>query len=148
MTSIEWLSEMVSKMGYVSADIVEQAKEMHKQNVINGFNQGYRDGFVDGMSGFCGNDRDVEKFDNANLYYNETFGSKVSGMSEKPTTQTNSGIPNHIELSNEEIEKFAIEKYAQSKKLFSSNYFSLHDLENHFIQGMKIYREKLRNKND
>lgn len=30
MTSIDWLIEMVSKMGYVSADIVEQAKEMHK----------------------------------------------------------------------------------------------------------------------
>lgn len=72
MTSIEWLSEMVSKMGYVSADIFEQAKEMHKREVMDGFNQGYREGFVDGLSGFD-NDQDVEKFDNANLYYNETY---------------------------------------------------------------------------
>ena len=35
MTSIEWLSEIISKMGYVSADIVEQAKEIHKQEIIN-----------------------------------------------------------------------------------------------------------------
>jgi len=35
MTSIEWLAEMVSKMGYVSADIVEQAKEMHKKEIFN-----------------------------------------------------------------------------------------------------------------
>ena len=35
MTSIEWLAEMASKMGYVSADIIEQAKEMHKQEIIN-----------------------------------------------------------------------------------------------------------------
>jgi len=53
-----------------------------------------------------------------------------------------------IEISDEEIEKFATEKYAQSKKLFSSHHFSLHDLEKTFIQGMKIYREQLRNKND
>jgi hypothetical protein len=45
---------------------------MHKREVMYGFNQGYREGFVDGLSGFD-NDQDVDKFDNANLYYNETF---------------------------------------------------------------------------
>ena len=39
MTSIEWLSEMVSKMGYVSADIFEQAKEMHKAEQENKFTE-------------------------------------------------------------------------------------------------------------
>ena len=38
MTSIEWLAEMASKMGYVSADIIEQAKEMHKQEIIDAAN--------------------------------------------------------------------------------------------------------------
>ena len=32
-SSIEWLVEMTSKLGYVSVDIVEQAKEMHKQEM-------------------------------------------------------------------------------------------------------------------
>jgi hypothetical protein len=52
------------------------------------------------------------------------------------------------EISDEEIEKFATEIYAESKKLFYSNHFSFHDLENHFIEGMKCYREQLRNKKD
>ena len=63
---------MFEKKGIITFEEFEQAKEMHKQNVINGFNQGYREGFVDGLSGFD-NDQDVEKFDNANLYYNETY---------------------------------------------------------------------------
>jgi hypothetical protein len=73
MTSIIWLyGKMFEKKGIITFEEFEQAKEMHKQNVINGFNQGYREGFVDGLSGFD-NDQDVEKFDNANLYYNETY---------------------------------------------------------------------------
>lgn len=52
--------------------IFEEADKMHEQEVMNGFNQGYRDGFVDGLSGFD-NNQDVEKFDNANLYYKENF---------------------------------------------------------------------------
>jgi hypothetical protein len=48
------------------------------------------------------------------------------------------------EISDEEIEKLAIEIYAESKKLFYSNHFSFHDLQNHFIKGMKCYREQLK----
>jgi hypothetical protein len=136
MNSIEWFFNEIKHI--IPNDFLskyEEAKKIHKQNVMNAFNQGYREGFVDGLSGFD-NDQDVEKFDNANLYYQETFGS---GMSEKPTS--------YIEISDEEIEKFATEKYAETKKLFSSNYFfSLDDLENNFIQGMKIYREQLKQK--
>ena len=32
-TAVEWLIEMTSKLGYVSADIAEQAKEMEKENL-------------------------------------------------------------------------------------------------------------------
>jgi len=64
MTSIEWLSEMVSKMGYVSADIVEQAKEMHKAEIID-------------FARHCLNkakDTDIlTAFINTQQYYQETF---------------------------------------------------------------------------
>jgi len=100
-SSVEWLVDQMLKQGYFDGNkplsitnldhLQHQAKEMHKKEVENGFNEGYRDGFVDGLSGFD-NDQDVEKFDNANLYYNETFGVKESGMSEKPTTQTDEEI--------------------------------------------------------
>jgi hypothetical protein len=62
------------------------------------------------------------------------YAEYILSMSEKPTQQ---------ELSDEEIEKFANEKYAESKKLFSTNHFPLSDLENHFIDGMKCYREQI-----
>ena len=38
MTSIEWFAEIVFKMGYVSSNILEQAKEMHKQEIIDAGN--------------------------------------------------------------------------------------------------------------
>jgi len=67
MTSIEWFAEMVSKMGYVSADIVEQAKEMHKQETID-------------FARHCLNkakDLDVlTAFINTQQYYQETFKNK------------------------------------------------------------------------
>ena len=78
MTSIEWLEGQfkiylpsIHQKGLENA--FEKAKELHKQEVMNGFNQGYRDGWIDGISLCCNNDQDVEKFDNANLYYKETF---------------------------------------------------------------------------
>ena len=38
MTSIEWFAEVVAKMGYVSTDILDQAKEMHKQEIVDAIN--------------------------------------------------------------------------------------------------------------
>ena len=36
-TAVEWLAEIVCKMGYVSSNIVEQAKEMEKQQIIDAY---------------------------------------------------------------------------------------------------------------
>jgi len=67
MTSIEWLIEMVSKMGYVSADIVEQAKEMHKKEIIDAYHTNPQEA----------------KWKNIGVnYYNETFGSKGNATSD------------------------------------------------------------------
>ena len=79
MTSVEWFFEKAKKFIKLDSDDLEdlfvyyyQSKVMHKREIMDGFNQGYREGFVDGLSGFD-NDQDVDKFDNANLYYNETY---------------------------------------------------------------------------
>jgi hypothetical protein len=74
-TSIEWLIE---KLGWYSRSdeinrIINEAKKMHKQEIMNGFNQGYREGWIDSIGGDCTNDQDVETFEDANLYYQETF---------------------------------------------------------------------------
>jgi len=80
MTSIEWLAEQLEKH-YTKIDIkntvvFEQAKEMHKKEIIDVFFEGAYGG--DNISG--------------EQYYQETFVSKGSGLSEKPN--------NHIKEEN------------------------------------------------
>jgi fructose-specific component phosphotransferase system IIB-like protein len=54
-TAVEWFAEVVAKMGYVSTDILEQAKEMEKEQIINAYNEG-----------------DIQLV-NGEQYYKETF---------------------------------------------------------------------------
>ena len=63
-TAVEWLIEMTSKLGYVSSDIAEQAKEMHKQEIIDAFVECWKANMPDGY----------ECKLSAEQYYNETFG--------------------------------------------------------------------------
>ena len=42
-TAVEFLIEMTSKLGYVSADIAEQAKAMEEEQIIKAFNYGNAD---------------------------------------------------------------------------------------------------------
>lgn len=58
-TSIEWLEENVS--GYIPEDVLEQAKEMHKQEILDAFEEGSSDGFYGWGSS------------NKEKYYTETF---------------------------------------------------------------------------
>jgi len=60
-TAVEWLAEITSKLGYVSADIYDQAKAMEKEQIIDAWDNGCED---DGI------------IDNAEQYYNETYGGK------------------------------------------------------------------------
>jgi hypothetical protein len=67
MTSIEWLvKELYTEMnmsgdGRVLDEILEEAKEMHKQEIIDAFDNGVEDdGYID----------------NAEQYYQETFKKK------------------------------------------------------------------------
>jgi len=76
MTSIEWLIEELTpsialQQKYID-ELKEKAKKMHKQEVMKAFNQGHREGWIDGM-GLSIDDQDVETFQDANLYYQQTF---------------------------------------------------------------------------
>ena len=39
-TAVEWFAVMTSKLGYVSADILKQAKEMEKEQIKDAYEQG------------------------------------------------------------------------------------------------------------
>jgi len=39
-SSIEWFAEMVAQMRYVNIDILEQAKSMHKEEIIAAYDCG------------------------------------------------------------------------------------------------------------
>jgi len=53
-------------------DIVQQAKEMDKQQKIEAYNQGYRDGEND-ASNTPLSIGDIEEYSNAEQYYKETY---------------------------------------------------------------------------
>lgn len=59
-SSVEWFAEMVSKMGYVSVEILEQAKAMHKEESELLFE--------------CGRNFQLTGEGIFNQAYNETFG--------------------------------------------------------------------------
>ena len=59
-TAVEWLAEVVAEMGYVSTVILEQAKEMEKEQIIDAYKYG--------------NQSDV--YFKPEQYYNQTFKSE------------------------------------------------------------------------
>ena len=97
-TAVEWLiKQMDIRMDIrienttIGEELLEQTKEMGKQQIIDAFNQGYREGWIDSISGDCTNDQDVETFEDANLYYTSTYGSKGSDECQfEVTTNTSS----------------------------------------------------------
>jgi hypothetical protein len=89
-TAIEWLVEKLKEQEYLGVfctpdawgreeeimkGIVEQGKEMEKQQIKDAYNHGYRSGEIDSQ-GFSEMEllhHDVSEFENANNYYKETF---------------------------------------------------------------------------
>ena len=68
-TAVEFLIEMTSKLGYVSADIAEQAKEMEKDMLTDA----YHDGKTNGMD--ISHPLSLTKEISAEEWYNETYGN-------------------------------------------------------------------------
>ena len=71
-TAVEWLAEVVAEMGYVSIEILEQAKEMEKEQIIDAWDDGYDKGTRDRI------EKISNPIGNAEQYYNETFKSNKS----------------------------------------------------------------------
>jgi predicted secreted protein len=67
MTAVEWIEETIDKkhMGAFLKSIIEQAKELEKQQIIDSFNKG-----------FITDQWDKSKENKAEQYYNETFKSE------------------------------------------------------------------------
>ena len=75
-SSIEWLIEELKKEKILKdlpttlSLMFDKAKEIHKKEIIYGFNQGYREGIHDGIS-CVENTTDISEYSNAIEYYNE-----------------------------------------------------------------------------
>jgi predicted secreted protein len=69
-TSVEWLIEQIYfKQVDVNKELLEQAIETEKQQIIDAFNEGYRIGDSDAETF----DDDIANFNDASLYYQDTF---------------------------------------------------------------------------
>ena len=144
MTSIEKLFEQLEEQGIVFKssnnllhisidasdylDIKRIAKEMHKQELVNFYYTKSRKTFEE--------------------FFEKTFGSKGSDDTFKvwECCGMEECICKKQEISDEDIQEYANEKYAEVKKLLPYSHFSIDNLESHFIDGMKKYRELLKNK--
>jgi len=76
-TAVDWLVEQIDNkdMGEIPMwiyDFIEQAKEMDKEQKIDAYNQGYRDGEND-ASNIPLSIGDIEEYSNAEQYYKETY---------------------------------------------------------------------------
>ena len=70
--AVEWLESEMLKPNLSMKDIFNQAKEMDKQQKIEAYNQGYRDGEND-ASNIPLSIGDIEDYSNAEQYYKETY---------------------------------------------------------------------------
>ncbi len=80
-TAVEWFAEKVEQhlltFGSIQPNVLskfkQQAKEMDKQQKMDAYNQGYRDGEVDAHNP-TNISKDISEFSNAENYIKETYG--------------------------------------------------------------------------
>jgi hypothetical protein len=74
-TAVEWLAEQLCNAPILDYwGLVEQAKEMEKEQIMDAYEQGYRDGETNSNTMNYG--IDISKFADAKIYYNQTFKSE------------------------------------------------------------------------
>ena len=83
-TAVKWLAKQLESYGDPQVceitwkdldSLVEQAKQMEKEQIQDAYNQGYRDGEHD-ASNIPLSIGDISEYINAEQYYNETFKSE------------------------------------------------------------------------
>jgi hypothetical protein len=74
-TAMELLIEKIDKMESKNISVIKiwanELLEKEKQQIIDGFNAGYRESEID--SGIINNHQDIEMFANAEYYFNDTY---------------------------------------------------------------------------
>ena len=76
-TAVEWLVNNLKQNHGIDLTLYsefEQAKEMEKEQIMDAYEQGYRDGETNSNTMNYG--IDISKFADAKIYYNETFKSE------------------------------------------------------------------------
>jgi hypothetical protein len=58
---------------YELLDELEEANQIHKEQIKAAYNKGYQDGEIDSLGL---RDGDVQYFEDAERYYNETYGTE------------------------------------------------------------------------
>lgn len=100
-TAVEWLIEQLqAPCRGIPSHIIEQAKQMEKEQIINAFDEGLDDRFY----GFS---------DRSEQYYNETYGSKGSDVTASQLKISDSCIPPEsftLSLDREEPPIIVIDK--------------------------------------
>jgi hypothetical protein len=129
MTSIEWLIKELNLEGYDHT--IQQAKEMEKQEIIDAHKNG---------------EYLIPHSENAELYYQETYGSKGSDtLKDYHIVDTNEMVQlPQQEISDEEIEKAAFEYIKPPRQTpEKSDGYNEYDVFAAFKAGVK-HREQLK----
>jgi Zn/Cd-binding protein ZinT len=85
-TATDWLAEKYNYITWMRnrdemsaetadklrAQYLEKANQMHKEQIKAAYNKGYQDGEIDSLDA---KDGDVQFFEDAEQYYNETYGT-------------------------------------------------------------------------
>jgi spore germination protein YaaH len=74
-TAVEWLFKEMCRYQVIQPmvlkNVIKQAKQIEKEQIKAAYNRGYQDAEIDSLGL---RDGDVQYFDDAEQYYNETFG--------------------------------------------------------------------------
>jgi hypothetical protein len=84
-TAVDWLIEQINGYAYplpfdkyiridISKEIIDKAEKMDKEQTKAAYNQGYKDAEIDNF--ICDHKGDVINFEDAEQYYNETYGTE------------------------------------------------------------------------
>ena len=77
LTAVEWLANNLKQNHGIDLTLYsefDQAKEMEKEQIMDAYEQGYRDGETNSNTMNYG--IDISKFADAKIYYNQTFKSE------------------------------------------------------------------------
>ena len=77
-TAVEWLEDKIqSDMTFMEIlGLINQAKQMEKEQIKSSFNKGYSNGYSNGLMYIEGEDFHTFANSDANIYYNETYKPK------------------------------------------------------------------------